>query len=155
MSSHPPPSSIVTEEQHPSAVSTSTTPMTVTSIYTKIANAILVVMVLVLVGYLGYWVYQWVYVTPHETISLPSSVAPPSATDAMVTPPPPALPSYPTSYVSQNVTIPRVTPPPAPSSLPKENIRLQIQPIEQQLPEGSSINAVQRSLEEILSKIKK
>jgi len=140
--------------------------MTVTSIYTKIANAILVVMVLVLVGYLGYWVYQWVYVTPHETISLPSSVAPPSATDAMVTPPsatdamvtpPPSsvLPSYPTSYVSQNVTIPRVTPPPAPSSLPKENIRLQIQPIEQQLPEGSSINAVQRSLEEILSKIKK
>jgi hypothetical protein len=116
------------------------------SIYTKIANVILFVLFCIIVGYVGYWIYEKVFAVSNTSLSPEEMLVTTTSTDVIDTPDMSV-----TDTLPPNPSLPKLSTPPI---KPIENIRLDIVPVDQ-LPESTNVDAVQRSLEEILSKIKK
>lgn len=116
------------------------------SIYTKIANVILFVLFCIMVGYVGYWIYEKVFAVSNTSLSPEEMLVTTTSTDVIDTPDMSV-----TDTLPPNPSLPKLSTPP---TKPIENIRLDIVPVDQ-LPESTNVDAVQRSLEEILSKIKK
>lgn len=118
------------------------------SIYTKIANVILFILFCIIVGYLGYWIYDKVFAVSNEALPSTEVLASTTTSDVAVTTSDVKNLTEATNNVLTNTNAVVVPPKPV------ENIRLDVLPVDN-LPESTNVDAVQRSLEDILSKIKK
>lgn len=104
------------------------------SVYTKIANFILLLVVLIIVCYVGYWIYNKIYVSSNEQIIIEEQLIPVNT----------AL--SPTKIIDNPIPQP-------PLEIPSSNIKMEVKPIIEPIP-NTTIDNVHQSLQQILKKIK-